>query len=145
VRITGLTIIVATLTLAGCMSPPTRSETETAAPESMRYIELESPTPSPAKQLHDALEECAVLRAGAETLKAENESRRIEIKSLTERLAEADRGMEELQARVTRDESREQELMDALIACELEKLTFERRLLEIRLAEIQTAEEVVGR
>jgi chromosome segregation ATPase len=135
-----MTIALAALALGGCVTLPPPSTPETPAPESMRYIELEDPTPSPAKQLHDALEECAVLRAGAETLKAENEARKIEIKSLGERLAEANRTIEELQARVTRDETREQELMDALIACEFEKATFERRLLEIRLAEIQAAE-----
>jgi chromosome segregation ATPase len=96
---------------------------------------------SPIEQLSLARRDADEQRSRADAFSARAEQLEAEKASLAKDLADANRRLAELEAEVRRSTSHEQELTDALLACEIERAKLERRLLEIRLADLQSGKE----
>jgi hypothetical protein len=92
-------------------------------------------------ELQKALQDVRVANAKIANLKQENAELVAARDELRRDVADRNGQVLELQTRIETLDRERREAVDALLACEIEKAVHERRLLEIRLADLRGEEE----
>ncbi len=139
-----VTMMVA-LVATACATTPTPPPAPPPAPPSVALIEGRPEPESAINAFNKAVAELKDEKAISGRLAEENAELRKERENLQRELAEKRGKLLALGSRVDELARDQQEAMDALLASEIEKATLERRLLEIRLADLRRAEEEVSR
>jgi len=134
------------VTTAGCATTGTTPPAPAPEPPpSMRMIESGPEPDSAVVALNKALADLKNEKVLSGRLTAENAELREERDGLQHELSDAKNALLALRTRVDELARDQDEAMGALLASEIEKATLERRLLEIRLADLRKAEEEASR
>ena len=136
-----VTVLVAMAATACATTPAPRPAAPPAPPPSVHMIEGSPEPDSAVVTLNKALADLKKAETDRGRLATENEKLLTERNHLQRQLAEAKGSLLALRTRVDELGRDQQEAMDALLASEIEKATLERRLLEIRLADLRRDEE----
>jgi predicted nucleic acid-binding Zn-ribbon protein len=137
-KLSAIVLVTVVALASGCATTePETTPVSNAPPPDLRLVQQADPEPSPIAIVDAARKEAAELRELTAKLEEQVASLASEKEALLIQLRENDRRLEDLEAAVRRATRREQELTDALLASEIQKATFERRLLEQRLVELR--------
>ncbi len=141
-----LALMLLAMAVTACATTPAPRPAPTPAPPPSVHMIEGSPEPDSAVvSLNKALADQKKAETECGRLATENEKLLTERNHLQRQLAEAKGTLLKLQTRVDELGRDQQEAMDALLASEIEKATLERRLLEIRLADLRRDEEGASR